>query len=53
MIIYIENLKGSVAIPLKIISSLSKVSGYKATRKHQYLYARKGDKNKLNNETIC
>lgn len=48
-IIYIENWKGSTDMPSEIVSSFSKVSGYKAKRKRLFLYARRGKKNKLNN----
>lgn len=34
MIIYRENWKGSIGMPSEIVSSFSKVSGYKAKWKH-------------------
>lgn len=51
-IIYIGNWKGSIDMPSEIVSSFSKVSGYKAKWKRLFLYARRGKKNKFNNGRI-
>lgn len=41
MIIYRENWKGSIDMPSEIVSSFSKVSGYKAKWKHLLLLYQK------------